>query len=145
MDLEPQGRLRLQVELKWAAQGMCSILDSICFGLNHPYFPIQCFILLYLSFFFRTPNSKTAGVQGAAGIQPQARCYAKACASIQWTQVYGNFSAATNILLTLPRLYLVWCYRTFSVVASSSELLSHLINFHSRGIGKQGYQCQGRL
>ena len=55
----------------------------------------------------RTPNSKTSGVQGEAGIQPQAWGHETACAPSKRSQVHGNIPAPANLLFPLPRVYLV--------------------------------------
>jgi hypothetical protein len=60
----------------------------------------------------RTPDSETSGVQGEAGIQPEAWGHETACAPSKWSQVHGNISPPANLLLPLPRVYLVSFFLT---------------------------------
>lgn len=60
----------------------------------------------------RTPDSETSGVQGEAGFQPEAWGHETACTSSKWSQVHGNIPPSANLLLPLPRVYLVSFFLT---------------------------------
>jgi hypothetical protein len=58
----------------------------------------------------RAFNIKTPGIQGEARLQQETWCSETACAPSKRSQVHGHIPPSANLLLPLPRVYLVSLY-----------------------------------
>jgi hypothetical protein len=58
----------------------------------------------------RAFNIKTPGIQGEARLQQETWGSETACAPSKWSQVHGHIPPSANLLLPLPRVYLVSLY-----------------------------------